>query len=202
MRKQEYKRKKMKKIMNKILISLAVVMFANVSFAQMKKNVELAVDKSLINYGDVSCLKNPTHTIQCKGKNFYSSNENYELNIKYKESCYYYRYSDDGYWNIDLSLEKNGQKSKVLDSAGYDFNILSLNEFKINYFKVDQPFQINIFKKDDVISSLQVQKLKLYQNNYCKPGSALSDDYCYDSSYSFATEEYLFRDMECVEPLK
>lgn len=188
--------------MEKKLIALAVVMFANISFAQMKKNVDQAVDKSLINYGDVSCLKNPIHNIQCKGKNFYSSNENYELNINYKQSCYYYRYSDEGFWGVELAVENNGQKLKVLDSAGYDFNIISLNEFKINYFSEGQPFQINIFKKDDVITSLKVQKLKSYKDNYCKPGSALTDDLCQKKSYSIVNEEHLFRDMECIETVK
>ncbi len=60
--------------MEKKLIALAVVMFANISFAQMKKNVDLAVDKStktfycensekgtfkLVNYGN---LINNTNT--------------------------------------------------------------------------------------------------------------------------------------------
>ncbi len=188
--------------MEKKLIALAVVLFANISFAQLKKNVDQAVDKSLMTYGDVSCLKNPTHTIQCKGKNFYSSNENYELNINFKYSCYYYRYSDDGSWNIELSLENNGQKSKILDSSGYDFNSLSLNEFKINYFSEGQPFQINILKTDDVVTGLKVQKLTSWENNFCKPGSALTDDLCQKTSFSIVTEEHLFRNMECAETVK
>ena len=195
---KKYKRKKMEKILG----TLAVVLFANISFAQMKKNVDLAVDKSLIKYGDSSCLKNPTHKIQCEGKNFYSSNENYELTINYKQSCYYYRYSDDGSWDIELSLENNGQKSKLLDSSGHDFNTLSLNEFKINYFTEGQPFQINILKTNNVITSLKTQKLTLWENNFCKPGSALTDDVCQKTSYSILTEEYLFRDMECNEIVK
>lgn len=171
-------------------------------FCTIKKNVDQAVDKSVTKYGDISCLKNPTNTIQCKGKNFYSSNETYELNLKYKESCYYYRYSDEGYWNIELSFENNGQKSKILDSSGYDFNVLSLNEFKINYFTEGQPFQINILKTDDVVTGLKVQKLTSWENNFCKPGSALTDDLCQKTSFSIVTEEHLFRNMECFETVK
>jgi len=171
--------------MKKTITTLYLVLAASKIYAQ-----------DILQYNDPYCKNNKTEVIHCEADGKYQySQQKIQIEIHNRSSCYYYRYTDYGFWSLDIKVDQ--QPLASLGSV-FDFNSVYLQNYPWNFsvseLSANKPFEIEIDS-----NSILIKKFKIYDSvkGACKPGSALSDDDCNQKSYSIVTERMDIENLNC-----
>ena len=175
--------------MKKTITTLYLVLAASKIYAQ-----DISV------YGDFSCLQNKTEIINCEadGKHQYSQ-QKIQIEIHNRSSCYYYRYTDYGFWSIEIAAN---QKPVTSLRSAFDLSDMTLQNYPWNFSVIElsanQPFEIQMDS-----SSVQIKKFQIYDSvGGCQHRSALTDDDCQRKTYSIFTERIDFENLKCQKTLQ
>lgn len=183
--------------MKKIITTLYLVLAASKIYAQ-----------DILQYNDPYCKNNKTEVIHCEADGKYQySQQKIQIEIHNRSSCYYYRYTDYGFWSVKVST--NNQQISELTSSFGELPVI-LKDYPWN-FEMSELFDMSPFHIKLDSNSVQIKKFEVIRtpisNKFpCKPGSALSDDYCNPkqelTSYHIDTEEILFENLKCQKTVQ
>ena len=175
--------------MKKIITTLYLVLAASKIYAQ-----------DILQYNDPYCKNNKTEVIHCEADGKYQySQQKIQIRIQNKASCFYYRYTDYGFWSIEIAANQKPVASlrSAFDLVGSQLQNYPWN-FSVSELSANQPFEIQMDS-----SSVQIKKFQIYDSvGGCQPGSALTDDYCQQKSYSIFTERIDFENLKCQKTLQ
>lgn len=183
--------------MKKIITTLYLVLAASKIYAQ-----EFSI------YGDPNCLQNKTEIINCEADGKYQySQQKIQIEIQHKKACHYYRYAEHGFWSIKVYT--NNQQISELTSSFGELPVI-LKDYPWNFELSElfdmSPFQIKLDSNSVQIKKFEVIRTPISNKFPCKPGSALSDDYCNPkqelTSYHIDTEEILFENLKCQKSVQ
>ncbi len=215
--------KKNLKAMKFLMMTLAVVVVARLSFANASVEesgdyLENSEDTSfgLLPKNPNPCITRPTQKMICTGEWL---GQKIQVDIQNKEYCQYFRYTEWGNWHIKVSTSGTvlAQLSKtVFDSAVDWISEDKLYSFQNSDIKMNEVFEILFLKNEKQNSgALELRKIESFESrppatdckysgpgcstsNFCKAGSKLSDDYCQSpTSYRINTERYELTQFKC-----